>query len=102
MKRLAALALLVVAGACTTETTQPEPAPTTVTTVNSAQPGNAQVYADIAAAADCGTLQSMFDGAEQTRSRPGNAATGTPWSEIGTSYMRAADARMYAVGCYQR
>lgn len=82
------------------ERTEPQPVQQAPVTTATTLPGNAQVYADIANATDCRTLQAMFDGAEQTHSRPGAAATGTPWSEIGTSYMRAADERMRAIGCY--
>lgn len=85
-------------------TTQPVPTTTTtrlaaVTTTVDKRPGSPQVYAEIAAATDCATLQDSFDRAEATSKRPGGPA-GATWAKIGIAYMKAADDRMDKIGCY--
>jgi hypothetical protein len=71
--------------------------------------GSPSAYAEIAASTNCADLQATFDGAESTSKRPGGPSTGAAfyqerygdWADIGIAYMKAADARMQALGCYR-
>jgi hypothetical protein len=65
---------------------------------NPARPGNPAVYERIAAATDCGTLQSEFDTAQANGARDRTAGN-LKAAEVSTAYMAAADERMQQLGC---
>lgn len=106
---VAALALAVIISAAgkgtpaSTNQTGASPA-----TAPAAPVGLPTVFAEIAADTSCTSLQTTFDRADATSKRSGTVpdgpafegARGRRWSEVGTAYMKAADDRMRAVGCY--
>lgn len=67
------------------------------------QPGSPEVYARIAAETDCQILQDEFDRAADNFDRavaadePAGEGTEREWT---VAYMKAADERMAAIGCY--
>lgn len=82
---VAAIIIIVSVGGCNK---RPRPA-------DPPRPGNPAVYQRIAAETDCKQLQTEFDNGETTSKQ------GAQWTEIGISYMQAADKRMRQVGCYK-
>lgn len=62
------------------------------------QPGSPAVYAEISASSDCAWLQTSFDQASENNDRAPAGSSAFDWS---LGYMRAADERMEAVGCYR-
>ena len=65
--------------------------------VSGDQPGNPAVYQRIAAETDCTRLQTELDTASASHDR---ADPGSDTAIAATGYMRAADARMRALGCH--
>lgn len=61
--------------------------------------GSPAVYNRIKSLTDCAALQREFDTAEANHNR--DLTRGSSLAEIDTDYMKAADSRMKAVGCYK-